>query len=256
MNYLDKVIRNIIYMDSLSSGKSFLHNMHPLSKITVTVFFILCVASIDRYNISCTAFMGVYIIITAVLSEISILKTLKNIRGIAVILIVFGMLNMFFDRGVVEILGRYKIWAGIISSFTFMLKGVYSVAATYLLAASTGISGICDGLRYIHIPESFVIIIELLYRYIILILDEVSKSITAYSLRGKGSLKIKGRAIGSLPGGILIRCIDKAGVLYKSMQLRGYGKVEYSIKGIRAADVIYIAVFCILIFILSRGVIW
>lgn len=256
MNYIYRAMKNIIYMDTLSGGKSFLHSIHPLSKIIVTIFFILCSTSIDRYNVLCTVFMSVYLIITAILSEISISKTFKNIKGIAVILIVFGMLNMVFDRSVIEIFGRYKIWAGIISSFTFILKGIYSVIATYLLVASTGIRGICDGLRYIHIPENFVIIIELLYRYAILILSEVSKSITAYSLRGKGSLKIKGKAIGTLPGGVLIRCFDKAGILYKSMQLRGYGKVKYSIKGIESEDVIYTIVFCILIYIFSRGVIW
>ena len=62
----------------------------------------------------------------------------------------------------------------------------------------------------------------MIYRYIILLLQEGSRLATAYALRAPGQKGIHFRAWGSLLGQLLLRSIDRAQLVYESMQLRGF----------------------------------
>ena len=64
--------------------------------------------------------------------------------------------------------------------------------------------------------------ILLIYRYIVLLLQEGIRIATAYALRAPGQKGIQFRAWGSLLGQLLLRSLDRAQLVYESMQLRGF----------------------------------
>ena len=69
-------------------------------------------------------------------------------------------------------MGGVKITGGEISMVTLMIKGILTVIAIYILIITTTIDRVCMALRKIHIPEIIVMIIQLIYRYINVLLKE------------------------------------------------------------------------------------
>ena len=105
---------------------------------------------------------------------------------------------------------------------TLMIKGCFSVIASYLLIATTSIEEICYGLRLLHVPKIIVTQLLLIYRYITLLLSEAKRVTQAYALRAPGQKGINIKAWGPLVGQLLLRSMDRAEVVYESMCVRGF----------------------------------
>ena len=137
-----------------------------------------------------------------------------------------GIANPFLDKVLVATIGSVVITTGIVSMATLMLKGIFTVLASYILIATTTIEDICYALRILHMPKSMVTLVMLIYRYVIVLLKEVERMNVAYKLRSPGQKGIHINVWGAYVGQLLLRSIDKAETVYDSMQLRGYN-VEY-----------------------------
>lgn len=137
---------------------------------------------------------------------------------------------------------------------TLMLKGVFSVLASYILIATTSIEKICYAMRLVHVPKIMVTQIMLTYRYIVLFLNEVDRITSAYALRAPNQKGIHFKVWGSLTGQLLLRSTDRATIVYESMTLRGYNG-EFTYIGekdkFKSGDAIFLIFFGAL-FILLR----
>ena len=100
-----------------------------------------------------------------------------------------------------------------------------------------------------------VTLLLLTYRYIGLMLNEVSVMTQAYKLRAPGQKGIHISAWGSFLGQLLLRSMDRAEELYNSMGLRGFaGEFFYAeAPKCRRADVVF-CVGCCVAFLLARAV--
>lgn len=104
---------------------------------------------------------------------------------------------------------------------TLIVKGIFTVCAAYFLIVTTLIEKICYGLRRLYIPKGIIIVIMLIYRYIIVLLEETELMIQAYKLRAPYQNEINIKVWGSFLGQLLLRSIDRAETLYESMLIRG-----------------------------------
>lgn len=95
-------------------------------------------------------------------------------------------------------------------------------------------------LRKIHIPEIIVMIIQLIYRYINVLLKETKRIVEAYSLRAPGQKGINFKAWGSLLGQLLLRSIDRATDVHNSMSLRGYNLNNVRIRNYKLSSRDYV----------------
>ena len=179
-------IRNAIYeihhMDTMASKDQWVNRIHPLVKFVLTIVYIATVVSYDKYDIIGLAGMVVYPLAMFILAELSFKDSLKRLRVVLPLVCVIGIFNPFFDRIPVEI-GGLTIHAGVISMITLMIKGVFTVLASYLLIATTSIEKLCYAFRLIHISKILVTQILLTYRYITVLLEEVNRITQAYALR-------------------------------------------------------------------------
>ena len=94
-----------------------------------------------------------------------------------------------------------------------------------------------------HMPEYAVTLLLLTYRYIAVMLREVSVMTDAYSLRAPGEKGIRFRAWGSFLGQLLLRSMDRAQALYDSMLVRGYrGEFYYAgTRPVQGRDLLFLA---------------
>ena len=97
------------------------------------------------------------------------------------------------------------------------------------LMATTTLDSLCCALRKLHVPSLLVTLLLLTFRYVSLLIEQVSVMTEAYHLRAPGQKGLHISAWGSFLGQLLLRTMDRAGELYDSMQLRGFtGEFPYA----------------------------
>lgn len=222
MSKIIEAIHTIHYLDRMSLEDKWINNIHPLTKIFVTFFYISTLISFHKYELAGLLRMSIYIFAVFILGNIPLKKSIKQLRSVLIILCVIGIANPFIDKTILMEIGAVKITGGIISMITLIIKGILAVLASYLLIVSTSIEDICHALRIIYVPKVFVTLVLLIYRYIILFLKEVERITTAYELRAPNQKGIHIKVWGSMVGMLLLRSIDRAQIVYESMLLRGF----------------------------------
>ena len=245
---IERSIHDLWEMDTLASGSSPIHRISASAKLLVTVIYILTVVSFYKYAVSGLLFMVIYPAVLFAVSGIPVRTCLYKLRFVLPLVCAVGIFNPILDRRPAFSVGSFTVSAGMISMLTLMMKGVFCLAASFLLVASTRIEAICGALRRIRVPSVLVTLLLLTYRYAAVLAEEAAVMMQAYSLRAPGQKGVHYSAWGSFLGQLLLRSMDRAQELYSSMLLRGYhGEFHYA--GERRAgrkDIVYAAGWCAL----------
>ena len=242
MSKIGDAIYEIHYMDTLAARDQWVNRIHPLVKFILTIVYVMTVVSFHKYDVIRLTGMMVYPIAVFILSDLSFLDSIKRLRVVLPLVFLVGILNPFLDKNVVLIAG-IQMSAGILSMISLILKGVFSVLASYLLVATTSVDKLCYAFRLLHIPKPVVTQFMLTYRYVTLLLTEANRITQAYALRAPNQKGIHFRVWGSLAGQMLLRSIDRAGSVYESMLLRGYGGDYRYLQerlAVRIKDIVYL----------------
>ncbi|MBR0088074.1 MAG: cobalt ECF transporter T component CbiQ [Lachnospiraceae bacterium] len=246
MSKIGQAISEIQTLESVSKEDTWLNRIHPLSKLILTVFYIAVTVSFHKYDLFGLFAMILYPAVVFMVGELSFKDALRRLRIVLPLVLIMGVLNPFFDRTPLLKLGNIAVSGGVVSMVTLMIKAVLTVLAGYLLIATTSIEKICYALRLIHVPKIFVTVVLLIYRYISVLLSEAHRITEAYSLRAPRQKGVHYKVWGSLLGQMLIRSMDRAGVIYESMQLRGFsgdfgpGKKEKA----KTSDFLWPVIWC------------
>jgi len=212
---------NLRLLDGLARKETPVHRMHPLVKVLVTLIFLVFVISFDRYEVIRLMPFFLYPVIIFMLSDIPAIPFLKRIVIAMPFVIGIGILNPLFDKQTLVISG-VAVSGGWVSFFSILIKSVLTIAAGILLIATTGMDKIAAALRMLKIPKIFVLQLLLTYRYISILIEEVARTVRAYSLRAPMQKGIQRSAWGSLVGQLLIRTYDRGQRVYQAMCLRGF----------------------------------
>lgn len=222
MNRLNRAIKDVHRLDNLAARTTPLNRLPALGKLVDVLVYLVFTLSFPKYDLTGLLGMALYPIVLCQLADLPLWDTVHRARAVALLLAAVGLCNVFFDRAPVLALGPVVLSGGWVSLLTLLLKGLFCFLAVYLLIASTGMENICTALRQLHLPPVLVTTVLLIYRYIVLLLQEANRISTAYALRAPGQKGIHFRAWGSLLGQLLLRSMDRAQLVYESMLLRGY----------------------------------
>lgn len=115
-----------------------------------------------------------------------------------------------------------------------------AVSVMLLLSSVTPAYKIFNALLWFKVPEGWVEIALLVYRYTFSLLDQTSDVISAQSTRlGYSSMKKSLHSMGVLTGTVITRSMDQAMRTYEAMTLRGYqGAMRFGpLPALKSADV-------------------
>ena len=242
-------------MDALAAEDSPIHRIHPLCKLLVTILYIVAVVSFPKYDFSGLIVMLLYPVLLFQITGIPVRLCFHKLRFVLPLVCAVGIVNPFLDRTPLLSLAGLTISGGVVSMLVLMMNGVFSLMASFLLIATTPIDSLCAALRKLHVPGLLVTLLLLTYRYIGLMLEQVSVMTEAYRLRAPGQKGLHISAWGSFLGQLLLRSMDRAEELYGSMVLRGFhGEFHYAqVPPCRFSSVVY-AVVSVGSFLLARAV--
>lgn len=241
MNQLTNAQRELWELDELAAGRSPIHRLHPLGKLLATIVYVLLVVSFPKYNLSGLVGMVLYPVALYQIAGIPVSTCFHKLRLVLPLVCAVGLVNPFLDRTVLLFLGGIPVTGGMVSMVTLMLKGIYSLMASFLLIATTPIDAICAALGKLHVPGALTTLLLLTYRYIGLMIREVAVMSESYALRAPGQKGIHISAWGSFLGQLLMRSMDRGAELYSSMLLRGFTGAFYYVGVPKAgrADVVF-----------------
>jgi cobalt/nickel transport system permease protein len=106
-----------------------------------------------------------------------------------------------------------------------------SLQAAVLLASTTRFDDLMTALRQLKVPQLFVSIIALMWRYLFVIKEEVTHMLRARNSRcaaapagqhGGGSLAWRARVTGGMAGSLFLRALERSDRVYAAMLSRGY----------------------------------
>ena len=222
MNKIEDAIYQVHFMDNKANSHTFLNKIHPLVKLLISIIYILLLTSINKYDLTTTLTMSLYLIAVSIIGDLSIKHCIKKLKPVLLLLIAIGIANPILDRNIITYIGVIPITTGMVSAITLLLKGAFAIISSYFLIITTGVENIGGALKKIHIPNILITIFMLIYRYIIVFLKEVQRLWIAYSLRAPKQKGINFKVWGSMIGSLMIRSIDKAQIVYEAMELRGF----------------------------------
>lgn len=210
-------------LEQLSMKSTVIHRLHPFSKLFSTIIYIICIISVNKYDLQTISFYFFYPTIIIVIAEIPFKMILKR-SVIALPFCMFaGISNIIFDKTVVVIIGKFVFTGGICSFITIMLKSLLCVSAILILIATTPFQKLTIQLKKMYVPDMIVMLIEMIYRYIGVLLTQTDTMLTAYKLRSPYSKFPHIKYMGTFIGQLFLHSADRAERVYKAMKCRGYG---------------------------------
>lgn len=237
-------LNEIYSLEQLSNKDTVIHRIYPFIKMLVTITYIVCLLIKNRYDLFGLAPFLFYPVIVIALAEIPY-KVIVKRTFVALPFVIFaGISNLIFDRENVMLFSGVVITTGVLSFFTLIVRTVLSVSAILILVATTKFTEITRQLQRLHIPMFVVNLIEMIYRYITVLVEETSVMLTAYRLRNPKYKYPHIKHMGTFVGHLFLRSIDRAERIYNAMKCRGYGskKIKYEKQRISIKDIFYLLV--------------
>ena len=222
MSNIMKAASKLNDLEEMANGKSVVHTFHPLSKIIITFVFLVAVISFDRYQISGLVPFILYPVIMLALSLTPLKPIFYRLIPALPFSLFGGFSNIIFDRLPILTIGMITITSGMVSFVSILLKTVLTVTAVLILIATTPMPAISKQLTRIGIPSLIVFLLIMTYRYISVLIEEVSTMVTAYTLRAPHQKYVKMRDTGSFIGHLLFRSMDRAERVFAAMKCRGF----------------------------------
>ena len=224
MENMNAKLQEMYALEKLSKNNTFIHRLNPLVKIIVTIIYIGSVVSMDRYSLFRLAPFLSYHFIMMSLAEIPYAMIFKRTIVALPFCMFAGISNLIFDREIFVIAERFVVTAGVISFFTIIIRTFLCVSAVLILVTVTPFYELTGSLIKIHIPYFFVRLIEMVYRYIVVLAEEASTMLTGYRLRNPKAKWPRISESGAFLGQLFIRSFERANRIYSAMACRGYGK--------------------------------
>jgi len=251
MPSIELLASNFRRLDQLALADTVIHRLDPAAKVVVVLAFVVTVASFERYAVSALMPLFVFPIVLAALGKLPTGYLAKNVALAIPFALMIGLFNPLFDRELMFQLGALSLSGGWISCASIVLRALLTLSAALILLAVTGFSGVCGALEGLGLPRVLVMQLQLVYRYIFVLLDDGARSARALTLRSSGK-RPRLRTVASLIGLLLLRSWQRADQVYTAMLARAYSGEVHSRKTSRFGTrellfvVGWLAAFCVL----------
>ena len=216
-------------------GDTIVHRLDPRTKLILTILYIVLLfiaKSFVSYGI-----VLLFLVIYILLSRIRLKAILSGLKPLVILIIITGLLNLFYTRGEHLLLRVWRIsvyWEGVRTAITMALRIMLLVTGTLMLTYTTSPLQLTDGmekllnpLKIIHVPvHELSMMMSIALRFIPTLIEETGKIMNAQKARGAefdtGNLIQKAKAMLPLLVPLFISAFRRADELATAMESRCY----------------------------------
>lgn len=215
-------------------GNTIVHRMDPRTKLILVIVYIValfCAKYFVSYGIMLAALITVI-----VASKIRIKVILKSMKPLLFIIILTGLLNLFYTQG--QLIAQFWIFKitkeGLISALFMVLRITMLISATFMLTYTTSPIALTDGLerllsplKKIKVPvHELSMMMCIALRFIPTLIEETDKIMSAQKARGAdfetGNLFARAKALIPILVPLFIGAFRRADDLAVAMECRCY----------------------------------
>ena len=200
-----------------------LHRLPAQCKLAATVLFVFAVVATPREQFWAFGLQAGLVVLAALIGRVPLLSVARRLV-IEVPFLLFAVLLPIVGRGPgVDVLGVSLSEAGLWAAWNIVVKGTIGVAASIVLASTTPIPQLLDGMERLRVPRVMVAITAFMLRYGDVIGDEVRRmSIARQSRAGSTGRLGQVRVLASTAGALFVRSYERGERVYLAMESRGY----------------------------------
>ena len=191
-----------------SLANSFIHRRHAAAKIVVTLTFLFCVATLTRGT---GLVFGLYLGALVITAAAAGLPLGAILRGAAVVLpfsLCFALVSALAGDPDRAVLLLARAW---LSSF-----------AALLLIATTPMPHLIAGLEWLRAPRFLLQVMQFLYRYLTVLIDEANTMRQARWARAGSLRNLEFRQAAGAAGVLFARSYTRAQAIHRAMLARGF----------------------------------
>ncbi|MFD9908926.1 cobalt ECF transporter T component CbiQ [Streptomyces sp. NPDC059063] len=204
-------------------GHSPVHALPPHTKLTAVLCFVVVVVSTPREAVWAFAAYALLLASVAYAARVPPLFLLKRLL-IEIPFVAFAVLLPFVAQGErVDVLGLSLSVNGLWGAWNVLAKGTLGVAASVLLAATTELRELLQGLQRLKLPPLLVQIASFMIRYGDVIADEMRRMRIARESRGFAASGVRHWGVlAKSAGALFIRSYERGERVHLAMVSRGY----------------------------------
>lgn len=263
LSEITRVFQNEFLAEKYERYDGLMQMIDPRVKILVLLFYIVFASAVPSLFVKVViAAVGLFF---AVMSKLKISDFLRRVwcylPSILFILSLPAATN-FFSTGqpFIYLFSKnfYLTLSGIKTALRVSLTCGISLSFVYLIFATTRAVQIEKALRALKLPDIFVSILSMAYRYIFVLASEALKVIEARFLRtvGKVKLKYERRFVSHSIASVFLKSKKLSGDVYDAMCCRGFTGTAVSLNELKFGiqDFIFTCCNVIIVLILLLGV--
>jgi cobalt/nickel transport system permease protein len=220
--------------------------MHARVKIIFTLVFIFALNFLPQ-----NAWPGFILFFSLLLSAIIVSQVDKRKifrRSLIAIPFVLSALPLVFWGSVplinFDVFGLFTIPISISGTercLSIVVKAWISVLAALILTSTTDTQDLISGFRQLRVPAILISVVELMWRYLFVMVDEVTRLIRARNSRSTvvnhghhvgGTVIWRAEVTGNMAGSLFLRSIERSERVYAAMLSRGYNGEPLSEQGV------------------------
>ena len=219
---IDTALHEIRRRDDLASQDTRLHRLDARAKVLATLFFLIAMLSLGRYEVSRLLPFAAFPLLLAAQGGVPLGLLLRRAALALPFVLFVGVFNPLIDRTVHLTIGHLAVTGGMLSFTSIMLRSLLAVTTGLVLVAVTGFDQICRALGRLGMPTALLVQLQFLYRYLFVLADEALRMLHARAQRCARHTRPGLREYRGLLGSLLLRTLDRAGRVHQAMLCRGF----------------------------------
>ncbi|MBR2831584.1 MAG: energy-coupling factor transporter transmembrane protein EcfT [Oscillospiraceae bacterium] len=216
-------------------GDTVVHRLDPRTKLILVIVYIVALFAAKTY--AAYALVMIVLIVCVSLSQIRFTTIMKGVKPILIVILITGILNLFFTQGEHVIFRLWKLtmtWEGVRTAALMILRLIMLINGTFLLTYTTSPIALTDGLELLLSPlkklrfpvHELAMMMSIALRFIPTLIEETDKIMSAQKARGAdfdtGGIVQRAKAMLPLLVPLFVSAFRRADELSVAMESRCY----------------------------------
>jgi cobalt/nickel transport system permease protein len=219
----------LISIDYLAYSSKIRH-WNPTFKVILSVLTIILCIALNNVYVSIVVILAMaYLVIKVGGLALHDYLSVLAIPLAFILISIFAIVIDFSDQPI----GIYHLYLGFGYLYTtmamlkygvfLMLKVIAAISGLQLMILTTPSSEVISVMKKAHVPKDFIALMNMIYRYIFILLDVFAKmKNSAESRLGYRDFKTSCYTFGGVASNMLVLSLKKAGAYYDAMEARCY----------------------------------
>lgn len=192
----------------LSLGQSLVHRVDPRAKLVLLIAAITSLSLVRNPSLLQLSIFWIGLVFISGLAKLPILRILK----LSLLVVSFAG---FFALVLYATGDRYR-------ALTILEKSYLSAFSVLIVAATTTLPALSAGARFFRVPSLLTEVIELIHRYLFVLIGEVHSMQVAFVSRAGHPGRRAFQASSGMIAVLFARSLERSGRLFRSMSSRGF----------------------------------